>query len=536
MSQYPRVLPVGDAAATLELGDTIDPDLGAQVQALDQALLERSFPGFVEAVPSYRSLLVVYDPSAADFDAVAARLLSSLRPAGVSPRAATLHRLATVYGGEYGPDLEEVARSCGLSKEEVVVRHTSVEYTAAMLGFVPGFAYLGPVPRELETTRRATPRTRVPAGSVALAGRQTAVYPAATPGGWNLIGRTDARLFDPLRDPPALIQPGDRVRFEPMAALTEAEPVRRVASEPSAAVMEIEEPGLLTTVQDRGRRGYRRLGVGAAGALDISALVAANHALGNPENAAALECTVAGPRLRFLANLAFAIAGADLGAMLERSDLGFWPVPLGTRVQARAGNVLSFAGRRTGCRAYVALAGGVDVAIVLGARATDLAGGFGGFEGRALRAGDRLGVGPAPTGSRRTTSPAPPTVSSVCARVIPGPQAEHFDKAALDRLLSEEWKVGDASDRAGLRLEGPPLSHRGPAEIVSDGMLPGCIQVPPDGRPIVMLADAPTTGGYPKIATVVSADLPALGQLLPGEGRLRFEVAALREDWRRGKI
>jgi allophanate hydrolase subunit 2 len=120
--------------------------------------------------------------------------------------------------------------------------------------------------------------------------------------------------------------------------------------------------------------------------------------------------------------------------------------------------------------------------------------------------------------------------------VIPGPQAEHFDKAALDRLLSEEWKVGDASDRAGLRLEGPPLSHRGPAEIVSDGMLPGCIQVPPDGRPIVMLADAPTTGGYPKIATVVSADLPALGQLLPGEGRLRFEVAALREDWRRGKI
>jgi biotin-dependent carboxylase-like uncharacterized protein len=292
-------------------------------------------------------------------------------------------------------------------------------------------------------------------------------------------------------------------------------------------VIEIEEAGLLTAVQDRGRRGHRRLAVGSAGALDVPALAAANAALGNPENAAALECTVAGPRLRFLANLAFAISGADLGAVLERSDLGFWPVPLGTEVLARAGNVLSFAGRRTGCRAYVALAGGVDVAIVLGARATDLAGGFGGFEGRTLRAGDRLGVGPTPTGSGRTASPAPPPASSVRARVIPGPQAEQFDQAALDRLLSEEWKVGAASDRAGLRLDGPPLSHRGAAEIVSDGMLPGCIQVPPDGRPIVMLADAPTTGGYPKIATVVSADLPALGQLLPGEGRLSFEVAAL---------
>jgi len=301
-----------------------------------------------------------------------------------------------------------------------------------------------------------------------------------------------------------------------------AEPMRRVESGSSAAVIEVEEPGLLTTVQDRGRRGHRRHGVSAAGALDWPALAGANRALGNPQDAAGLECTVAGPGLRFRASVAFAIAGADLGAVLERNDLGPWSVPLGTRVLARAGSVLSFGGRRSGCRAYIAFAGGLEVASVLGSRATDLAGGFGGLDGRALRAGDLLGVGPAPAGSGATEWPGAIAASSVHARVILGPQAEPFDGAALERFLNEEWSVGAASDRAGLRLEGRALPRRGSGEIVSDAMLPGCIQIPPDGHPIVMLADAPTTGGYPKIATVLSADLPSLAQLVPGEGRLRF--------------
>jgi antagonist of KipI len=194
-------------------------------------------------------------------------------------------------------------------------------------------------------------------------------------------------------------------------------------------------------------------------------------------------------------------------------------------VRARPGNVLRFAGRRHGARAYVAVAGGIDVPVVLGSRSTDLAGGFGGHGGRALRVGDVLGAGrPFEAGREERTQPVVATASAT-VRIVPGPQDDLFAEGALDALLAGDYAVGALSDRAACRLSGAPLLHAGPGEIVTDGMVPGCVQVPPDGQPIVMLADCPSTGGYPKIATVVSGDLPLLGQLLPGEGRVRFKLA-----------
>jgi biotin-dependent carboxylase-like uncharacterized protein len=394
-----------------------------------------------------------------------------------------------------------------------------------MLGFMPGFAYLGPLPPELAVGRRATPRTRVPAGAVAVASGQTAVYPSATPGGWHLIGRTTVRLFDPSAYPPARIQAGDRVRFEAVPALPPAEPVARAGAAAEPAVLEVMEAGLLTTVQDAGRVGFRRFGVGGAGAMDERACAAANQAAGNAAGAAVLECTVAGPALRFLAPRHFAVAGADLGAVLHRADLGSWRVPLGVRVRARAGNVLAFGTPRRGCRAYVAVAGGLDVPLVMGSRSTDLAGAFGGFAGRALQAGDRLAAFNAAAGAEAPAPPPPaPTEDVVTLRVVPGPQDHLFTAAAWRRFVSAEYRVRPTSDRVGCRLEGPTLEHAGPAEIASDGMLPGCVQVPPDGQPIVMGADSPTTGGYPKIATVIRADVARLAQLVPGQARVRFEV------------
>jgi biotin-dependent carboxylase-like uncharacterized protein len=286
--------------------------------------------------------------------------------------------------------------------------------------------------------------------------------------------------------------------------------------------------GLLTSVQDAGRAGYRRVGVSGAGPVDALAHSAANRALGNLPEAAALECTVVGPRLAFLAPVRFAVAGADLGAVLERADLGSWPVPLGASVLARPGNVLRFAGARAGARAYVALQGGIGVPLVLGSHATDLASAFGGLGGRALAAADRLAVG---ASAGRGVSPRESRCElperSATVRVVLGPQADHFDARGLESFLGGCWRVSATSDRVGYRLEGEPLRHAGPAEIVSDGMVPGSIQVPPDGRPIVMMADGPTTGGYPKIATVVTADLRLLGQLVPGEGEVRFEAVPI---------
>jgi KipI family sensor histidine kinase inhibitor len=524
---YPRVLPAGDGAVTVEMGDRLSPSTNARVLSLDADLAAAPFEGFREAVPAHRSLLVLFDPAAARFGAVAANLLARARRGAKAPATGRRHEFPTAYGGNDGPDLEALAREKGVAEKEVARRHSSSEYTVFMLGFTPGFGYLGLLPEGLECARRPTPRVRVPAGSVGLAGRQTAIYPVASPGGWQLIGRTSRRLFDPFREEPALLAPGDRVRFVPVAEVPPPEPPREAPMPSGTPVVEVLDPGLLTTVQDGGRPRYRRMGVSGAGPMDACAHAAANRGVGNPQGAAALECTVVGPSLRFLAPLHFAVAGGDLGAILERTDLGPWPVPAGAYVLARPGNVLRFTGRRSGCRAYVALRGGIDVPVVLGSRSTDLQSSFDGFAGRALRPGDRLAVTHGAASSPVEALPARHS-ASVTVRVVLGPQADYFATEAIARFLADPWRIGATSDRVGCRLEGEPLRHLGEAEILSDGMVPGSIQVPPDGRPIVMAAEGPPTGGYPKIATVVTADLPLLGQLVPGEGELRF--AAVRAE------
>jgi KipI family sensor histidine kinase inhibitor len=533
---FPRILPVGDRAVSVELGDTIDVGLNGRVHALDASLAREPLPGIVETVPTYRALLVLYEPRGIPFGVLVTRLLERAATAGESPPPGRLVLVPTCYGGEAGPDLKEVARECGLSEAAVVRLHASTDYTAFMLGFRPGFAYLGPLPEALARPRRATPRVSVAAGSVAIAGRQTGIYPSVSPGGWHLIGRTSLRLFDPAADAPALIAPGDRVRFVAVGALPEASEPRTMdeSRSPESPAVEVVEPGLLTLVQDGGRVGYRRLGVPPAGGLDLEKLVEANRAAGNEDGVAALECTVVGPVLRFLSAVRIAVSGADLGAVLHRSDMGDWPVPLGAPVLARPGNVLAFAGRRSGARAYVAFAGGIDVPVVLGARATDRGAEMGGVAGRALRAGDRLSLGAARAGraGREAVASTPP--ARVTVRVVLGPQQEHFEESSIRRLLDQPWRVGSTSDRIGYRLEGPPLVHRGPSEIVTDGLVPGAIQVPPDGAPIVVMADGPTTGGYPKIAVVVAADLGRLAQLVPGEGEVRFTAVSVEDGQNAG--
>jgi KipI family sensor histidine kinase inhibitor len=526
------LLPVGDGAVCVELGDVIDAELNARVRALARELAEAPVPGQLEAVPTYRSLLLFYEPGAVGWPELRHELLR--RASAVRAEAGQTgarHAIPTRYGGEDGPDLASLAGRLGLGEDELVRLHAGSEYTALMLGFMPGFAYLDALDPALESARLVTPRVRVPAGSVAVAGRQTAVYPAASPGGWNLIGRTAQCLFDPRLASPALIMPGDRVRFVPTPELPQAAPPTPEPEPEAPAALEVLEPGLLTTIQDLGRRGHRRLGVCWAGALDTPAARAANALVGNAAGEAVLECTLAGPRLRFLCPRHFAVTGADLGAVLHRHDLGAWEVPLGRRVLARPGNELAFTERRGGCRAYLAFAGGLAVPLVLGSRSTDLGSGFGGVDGRSLRRGDRLWLGRERGGSPELERwrPTEHETHPLRVRVVLGPQHERIEPASLERFLGEPYRIGATSNRVGCRLEGPRLAHRGGAEIVSDGMAPGSIQVPPDGLPIVMLADAPTTGGYAKPATVLSADLPRLAQLVPGGDSVRFEAVTLEE-------
>jgi KipI family sensor histidine kinase inhibitor len=530
-----RYLPAGECAAVIELGDAIDPELNARVLALDRALSEKPFAGYTEAIPSYRSLLVFFDPMKASLESIRDHVLGLVvETRGKTRGRGRLKRIPTVYDGE---DLAEVARLIGASCEEVIALHSGREYIVYMVGFTPGFAYMGLTDERLVLPRRPTPRTRVPAGSVAIAMGQTGIYPSPTPGGWHLLGRAEHRtLFDLERDPPSFFLPGDHVRFDPVDSLPElreSETKPKPKSKPpgGGAHVEVLDGGLFTTVQDQGRPFYQRYGVPVAGAVDGPALRAANLLVGNPPGAAGLECTVHGPALRALRPLVAAVTGADLGAVVERSDLGRWRAPLQTSFFLRPGNVLRFEGRRSGARAYVAFAGGVDVPLVLGSRSTYGTGGLGGIEGRRLEAGDRFAIGPCesiPPAGRRWPEEKRDENAAASIRVVLGPQADRFKADALATFTSSIYRVAPSSDRMGYRLEGPTLEHLGPKEIVSDGMMLGGIQVPPNGLPIVMLADRATMGGYPKVATVITADLPRLAQLIPGDC-LQFQSVSLEE-------
>ncbi|MBC7227728.1 MAG: biotin-dependent carboxyltransferase family protein [Thermoflexales bacterium] len=293
--------------------------------------------------------------------------------------------------------------------------------------------------------------------------------------------------------------------------------------------LEVLDGGWLTTVQDLGRPGYERYGIPLSGAMDFLALRVANCLVGNPPGAAGLEITLAGPTLAATEPCLVAVTGADLAFQVDGREMPMW-----MSVFVRRGSVISFGGRRRGCRAYLAVAGGIEVPPVLGSRSTYLPGRFGGLDGRALRPGDRLPIGPVsghlPERAGRKPPPhlIPAWDDCPTVRAVPGPQDDHFPPEGLETFFGSEYRVLPISDRMGYRLEGPPVASRR-AEVISDGVPPGAVQVPPDGQPLVMMADHQTTGGYPKIAVVIMADLPRLAQCVPGESRVRFRAVSVTE-------
>lgn len=284
----------------------------------------------------------------------------------------------------------------------------------------------------------------------------------------------------------------------------------------SDPTLEIVSPGLLTTVQDRGRYGYQRFGVPVSGAMDEFALRAANLLVGNDQSAACLEMTVLGPTARFLRDARIAVTGGDLTANLNGEPLPRWQA-----VDVARDSELGFRNMRDGMRAYLAVAGGIDVPLVMGSRSTYLPSGIGGFDGRALAAGDVVSAFPADTAGPARRLPRgyePPAYGSHHEiRVVMGPQADAFGQDAIDVLLGSTFTISLDSDRMGYRLEGAEVSHATGPDIVSDGNAPGAIQVPGSGVPTVLLADRGTTGGYTKIATAISADLGKLAQAVPAQ-------------------
>lgn len=306
--------------------------------------------------------------------------------------------------------------------------------------------------------------------------------------------------------------------------------------------VEVIRPGLMTTVQDRGRRGYQQYGITSGGAMDLFALRAANLLVGNDEGDAALEATLAGPTLRFERAAVIAVCGGDLSPAVDGVPLPMWRPAL-----VPAGAVLAFGRPRGGCRAYIAAAGGFAVPPVLGSRSADLRAGLGGGFGRALRAGDRLPLGmPSPLAGRIAAelrgragggafaaaawrlphSMLPGYAAEPVVRAVRGPHFGRFAPEAQEALFTVPMRVTPQSDRMGYRLEGPTLPLAETFEPISSAVSFGTVQVPPNGQPIVLMADRQPTGGYPVIAQVIRADLPLLAQLAPGK-TLRFQEVSL---------
>jgi KipI family sensor histidine kinase inhibitor len=532
------IRPAGDSALLIELGEHLAPEVAARVRAMDAAVAASGLPGLRERIPGYTTLLCEYDPLRVDVRSLAARLGEIRRAVLAAPDAGAAApprrvRVPVAYGGEFGPDLGEVAALHGLSEAEVVARHAGRAYRVYFLGFSPGFAYMGEVDAAIATPRRAPPRTAVPAGSVAMAAAMTGVYPAATPGGWRILGRTPLLVYDPAAEPPALFRQGDEVVFEPVgpAAFAEIAAEQRArrraaaadaAGEPAFAVV---RPGPLTTVQDLGRPGHQAIGVPVAGAADPLALRLANRLVGNPDGAAALEITVMGPQLTALRELAVALCGADLGATVDGV-----PLPPGRVAVVGRGQEIRFRGPVAGCRAYLAVGGGIAAPLTLGSASADLLGRLG---PRPLQAGDELraGVPAAPPsallGRRlRPGAYALPGGDPVEVAVVPGPQEDWFPQA--ERFYAEPYAVLPASDRTGLRLAGAAVPPR-PGEPLSEATPLGSVQVPADGQPIVLLAGRQTVGGYAKIGVVCTPDAWHLAQVRPGAVRLRFRPVGLAE-------
>jgi antagonist of KipI len=288
----------------------------------------------------------------------------------------------------------------------------------------------------------------------------------------------------------------------------------------------VEAPGLFTTVQDLGREGFGPIGVSASGAADPISLRIGNRLVGNPEGAAALEMTLVGGAFRFERAAVIAGTGADFGPSLDGVALPMW-----TSIKIREGETVRFGHSRSGARAYLCVQGGIAVEPFLGSASTHVLSGLGGFEGRALRKGDRVKLGAANSHFRKTALSAKALESlqrRKVIRVTDGPQSDWFAESSWKTLCGNTFRISEQSNRMGIRLEGPPIQLEASREMITEGVSLGAIQVPPSGQPIILFVEQQTTGGYPKIANVISADLHSLGQLRPRD-EIRFERIEMSE-------
>jgi KipI family sensor histidine kinase inhibitor len=487
----------------IQFSETLNEVANAELQSLCATLLNNLLTGVTDLYPGYINLYIEYDTKQVKREAVE----SWVKKHAQNVQSKTSGKQVTIPVRYDGEDLAWVAEQTQLTPVEVIRLHSQKTYHVYAVGFTPGFPLMGKIDDALYLSRRKTPRKKVPAHSVAMAVSQTAVYPLSTPGGWHLLGTALETVYDPHREKPFLLEPGDTVKFEPSNGPTpkDIKALELLPKDSQYPVLRVEEPGLLDVVVDAGRFMAARYGMARTGAIDERSARLANALLGNPAGTALLEMTLKGPVFTVLQDTVLGFTGFGMQPLIDNTAIeSFQSFAL------KKGQRLSFKSVKNGSRGYLALLGGIESEAFMGSCSTDLVGCI----GRALHSGDVLG-----SNSMQKTRPSYGVAyralpNDIVIRILPGPQAS---PEALTALTSSEFRVS-SQDRMGLRLEGPKVPG---GELISEATPMGAVQVTTEGKAIVLLNDRGCIGGYAKPALIDPRDLSVVAQLRPGQ-KLRF--------------
>lgn len=525
-----RFLPVLNTIILVEL-QNLDETL-----SLHSSLRLNPIEGIDEIIPAACTLMIRFDPLRLSKSA----LINDLAARDISQkiqRSDTLIELPVHYNGD---DLQEVADHLNISVSDVIQRHINSDYIVAFTGFAPGFAYLTGGDPVFNVPRKQVPRTRIPAGAVGLAGTFSGIYPQASPGGWQIIGVTDLAMFNIERDPPALLQPGFRVKFVDADKTTiKAAPIKQNTNtqisnttqnlQPIFRVISVAMP---VTYQDLGRTNQASQGISPSGALDRHSFKTANRIVGNDDNMPALEITLGGLKLEALENTVIALSGAPCNVSVENSKNIISDRLQNSPISIQKGDIIKIAAPSSGVRSYLAMQGGFAPTPILGSVSRDTLANLG---PNPLNAGDILNT--TICHKMRITQlneplvlPLPKAGETITLNVHMGPRTDWFTKEGIDTFLNQIWEVTPQSNRIGARLNGQNAIERlQKNELPSEATACGAIQVPASGQPVLFLADHPLTGGYPVIATITDEHIDLAGQI-PVGAFIRFHPISQFEE------
>ena len=519
----PEIYPLCETAIEVEWENRIDERINRQVHDLNHLIGQDPFPGFKEAVPAYNTLTIYYHPEETTITQdvsytfvkkyIEDRLLSLTTGTDIpSPPVS----VPVCYDDDLGIDLEILTTTHHLTKERVIALHGQKEYYIYMMGFLPGFAYMGQVDDAIATPRKETPRAIVEEGSVGIAGLQTGIYPLSSPGGWQIIGRTPLTLFDPGKKDPFLFKAGDRVKFKPISRTEfnsiKATQAKRAIPETTEQIADaaIIKAGPFSTIQDAGRFGYQSYGVPVSGAMDMHSYNLANALLGNKKGAATIECTMGGLMIQFNKNTDVVITGAGTAFVNHRVIKKYQPLRL------YRNDLLELRYNNDGIRTYIAVAGGIETPMIMNSRSTYTRAGIGSIlkKGNSLQFGTVLRSEPKKDLIR---IPLNEYTGKALIRIMEGPEQEKMKKESRDRLYKQPFVLTNQCDRMGYKLQGDPLYLDDTTELLSTAVTRGTIQLTPNGQLVLLMSDCQTTGGYPRVSQVAAVDLPIAAQLKPGD-------------------